>query len=378
MAAVPLLSPQKAHPMRFRCEKSIAYAKAMQAARALQHSLNPEDREVVKSINASLKRIRDDAELVGAERAINPGDVHVNTLMGNLSVQYANEAFIGERLMPVINVGKLSNLFAKYDKRDILAYPSDEMADGAEANEVSQARSTGSYLCQGRGFKTKVLVKTIDNADEPYNEMLDATDQVNEGLAFKRELRIAAKMCTSANYGSNTTGLAGGARWDTATGNPVRDVLSAKSNMWMGRGKAKTVGFCSEAVYRSLKTNTLILDVLKYSRGGTAKHEELLNLFEIDELHVGAGRQDTANSGQAASYGRIWSDVFGIVRVAETPSLRNAVFGYTPRFKNEVQTKTWFNPHTDTRGAYWIQSTADEDHIIVAPDTGFLITTPIS
>lgn len=361
-----------------RSAKATEYQKSFDAARRMGHSKNADDVQVVKSMNDAYKRIREDGDMNGAVRAINPGDVHVNTLMGNMSVQYANDMFIGERLMPVLNVNKLSNKFAIYDKRDILAYPDDSMGDGAEANEVTQSKSSSSYLCEGRGFKTRVLVKTIDNQDEPFDEMLDATNQVNEGLAFKREKRIATLMCDSSKYNGNTGAIASGDRWDTAGGgNPINDILYAKSKLWMGRGKAKTVLFASEAIYRCWKTNPVILNVLKYSRGGTAKYEELVNLFEVDEILIGLARQDGANPGANASYSRIWSDVAGLVRVAETPSLRNAVFGYTPRFKGEVGHKQWYNPNTDTRGAYWLQSTADECHIVVAPDTGYLITTPI-
>ena len=32
----------------------------------------------------------------------------------------------------------------------------------------------------------------LRDADEPYDEMVDANDQVSEGLSFKREKRIAS------------------------------------------------------------------------------------------------------------------------------------------------------------------------------------------
>lgn len=360
-----------------RTERSKAYANHLAGVRALRHSKAADDIEVVKSINGTLKRMREDGEMYGAVRATGSADVHVNTLMGNMSVAYANDMFIGDRLMPVLPVNKLSNLFAKYSKRDILGYPDDEMGEGSEAAEVSQSKSTGTYLVKPKGFKTKVLVKTLDNQDEPYDEMVDANDQVAEGLSFKREKRIAGILSTAANYNGNTSALGASARWDVGTGTPIKTIIDAKANTWMGRGRSKLVGFCSQTVYNALRVNASILETLKYTRGGIAKYEELCNLFELDELLVGASRQDTANSGQAESISRIWPDVFGIVRVAENPSLRNAVFGYTPRFKNEIITKTWYDPKTDSRGAYWIQQTTDEDHIIVAPETGFLLTTVI-
>lgn len=117
-------------------------------------------------------------------------------------------------------------------------------------------------------------------------------------------------------------------------------------------------------------------DLFKYTKDGLLQPEQWANYFGIDELLIGEARRDTANEGQSAAYGRMWGDVFGLVRVATTPTIRNAAFGYTFRF-GAVDTAQIFDPMIGAKGGWWAKAAVEETHKIVAPDTGYLITTII-
>lgn len=347
------------------------YTKMLEAYRELAECRTAKSREFFKKKNQEILRLKD----------LSPGTVHSNTFLSNMSVQYANGDFIGEDLLPVVPVDKLSNTFLIYDKRSRLAYPDDHIGARSSANELTDARNTDTYNCKDYGYKEFINLQTLANQDAPFNEMVDVTMNLMEGIAFRRELRIAALLGTSTAYGSNTTSITAGNRWTDANsgGTIITDLQAARAALWNGRGPGKVVGFCSLDVWNAISNNTKIKDMFKYTNGdGLATTQMVAKFFRLEDILVGESRKDTANEGQSASYSRIWPDVFGMIRVADAPSLRNASFGYTMRFQGKVEITQWADPVVGTKGGIWTRAAVSEDNKVTAQDTGYLITNPIN
>lgn len=341
---------------------------------ALQSKLESNDPSVVSlrnEINAQIVGLRKPSADIG------PTTVHQNSTLSNVSIQYANDEYIGDRLLPIVPVGKKSDVYYIYDKRNRLAYPDSRLGPRGQANEISESRSTSSYLCEGHGFENYVDAEAIANQDAPLNEMVDLTEAIAEGLAFKREVAQAAILCASGSYGSNTAAVAAANRWDVG-GNPIPAIQNGIAATWTGRGPGALVGFCSYDVYLALSANPFLLDLFKYggTMPGLATPQMIAGFFGLQSLLVGKARKDTANEGQTASYSRIWSDVFGVVRVAARPGLRNAAFGYTLR-NGAMRTISWFDQRAGVQGGYYGKVTESRDEIVVAADTGYLLTTVI-
>lgn len=338
--------------------------------KALSYSADPKHKALVKAANEELCRLRH----------LSPGAVHNNSTLANVSIQYANEDFIGEQLMPPVTVAKLSDIYYIYDKRNRLAYPDDSMGARSSANEVIESRSTATYSCVPRALKNYVDALTVANQDAPLNEMIDLVQAVAEGIAFKREQRIATILTTGSNFSGNTAAIGAANRWDTAGGgNPIKDIQDAIAAMWNGRGPGRKIAYCSLAVWNVLSRHPAILDLFKYngSSPGLATPNMVATFMGLDGLLVGKAWNDTANDGQTAVYARMWTDVFGIVRVATNPGIRNASFGYT--FRNgQVMTDEWYDQSLGTQGGWFGRVSTHEDHKVVAPDTGYLLTTVIS
>lgn len=311
---------------------------------------------------------------------VGPLTVHTNSTLSNISIQYQNDEYIGEQLLPPVTVDKKSNTYFIYDKRTRLAYPDDALGPRGQANEISDTRSTATYSCLPYGYENFVDGETIENQDTPLNEMVDLQEALAEGMAFRRELRVATVLTTGANYNGNTVALAAGVRWDTAGGgNPIKDIQNAIKNTWTGRGAGDFIGFCSYDVFLVLSRHPMILDLFKFTgtSPGLATPDMIAGFFGLPRILVGKARKDTANEGQTASYSRIWPDVFGVVRVARRPSIRNAAFGYILRhgLPSSIQ---WFDQRAGKDGGYYAKTTVSEDTKVVAGDTGYLITTPIN
>lgn len=310
-----------------------------------------------------------------------PGQVHVSAVMTNLSVMFANDEFIGDMLMPTYtNDGKQAGTYFTYPKREMLAYPDDDMSARGDPPELNQSRQTSSYSLTPRGMSEKVDQLTIQNQDAPLNELLDAELNVLNAMAFNRELRQAAILTTGSSYSGNTTAIAAADRFDSSGGGDPGGVMDdAIKSLWMGRGPGKLVAFCSLDVHNVLKRHPAILDGLKYSgnaKNGMATRQQIADFFEVDEYLVGRARKDTANIGQTASYSRIWSDVLGVVRVMQTPSIRNAAFGLTIQDMDR-QSETFWEPSEGNRGCYKVKAYHSDQEKVIAPECGYLVTTPI-
>lgn len=347
------------------------FKKMIEAYQELRECKTEKARKFFAKKNEEILRLKD----------LGPSAVHSNTFLSNMSVQYANGDYIGEELMPMVKVDKLTNTFLVYDKRSRLAYPDDRIGSKAAANDLTDNRLTDSYSCQDYGYKEFINYQTLANQDAPFDELVDVTMNLMEGIAFRRELRIAAILGNSSLYGANTATISAGNRWTDANsgGTIITDIQNARAKVWNGRGPGSFIGFCSLDVWNLIANNQKIKDMFKYtSDNGLATTAQVAKYFRLDDILVGEARKDTANEGQAESYSRIWPDVFGIVRVASTPSLRNAAFGYTPRFQGKVEITQWNDPFIGTKGGIWTRAAVSEDHKVVARDTGFLILNPIN
>ena len=325
-------------------------------------ALDPKNKAAWQRANAAL-----------VAKALTPGVVHIDSALTNLSIQYANGDYIGTRLMPVVPVARLSDRYFIYDKRSRLAYPDDAMGARSSPNELNENLTTANFSCQSFGYKEYLDNLTLKNQDAPLDEMVDLIANLNEGLAFREELRIASILTTPANFGANTAAVA--ALWSGA-GTPVSDIKTAVRALWTGRGPGKVVGYCNNDVWDAMIQNASLRGYFQYVVAGMTPTEAVAKLVGLDDILVCSARKDTANEAQAAAYGRLWPNGFGIVRVAEGANIRNASFGYTFRFGGKP-TDQWYDPSLGPMGGYYGRVSVTECHTVVAPDTGYWLQTVI-
>lgn len=346
------------------------YEALLIATKELLQSERPEDKAKVDRANAAIR-----------QKFLSAGQVHVDSILTSLSVQYANEAFIGMDLIPEVQVAKQSGDYFIYDRRNRLAYPDDQLNARSRANEINETRSTASYSCRAYGLQDYVDLDTLANQDAPLDEMVDAVASVNEGVAFKREVRQASVITTAANYSSTNkvTLVAGSTSWANGGGNPIKNIQDARAALWSGRGPSKVKCAFDIFTWNTLARHPNLLDLFKYggSTPGLLTPEMFMSFFRVDEVLIAEARNDSANEAQAASFGRIWPNFFWMGRVMSTPSIRNAGFGAT--FRNgPVKTTEWYDPAIGTQGGNYVKVTTKEDYHVIAQDTAYLISSPIA
>lgn len=308
-------------------------------------------------------------------RGVSPSAVHSNQFLSNMSVRYANDDFIGLRLMPRVPVSNRSNTYLVYPRRERMAFPDDKITERGRAAELNETRQTDNYSVKDYALQNFVDAETIDNQDPPFDEMVELVESVNYGLAFNEEKRIASILTTGANYAGNTVALSGSSTWDSAGGgDPVANLMNIRASLWNGTSPTRKIAFSGLDVFLTLARHPAIRELFKYTQDGLATPQQIARYFGFDDYLVGETREDTANSGQTVANGRIWGKVFGVVRVATRPSRSGVWFGSTFFKKDDPKSFQWFDPAVGKGGGYYFKSGLSEDHKIVAPDTGFLYT----
>jgi hypothetical protein len=345
--------------------------RAFRAALAdVARSNDPRDVAAFAAANRGLVDLR--------TKGVLPGDVHTNSTLSNVSVQYANEAYVGTELMPVVQVAKEGGVIPTYGQSDRLRLPNDQMADGGEANEIEETRSTTSYACECYGLSNRVSVRTLQNQDAPLDEMVDVVEAIADIEALQREVRIAAIAGAAGSYGANTAVIPAADRWNTAGGgNPIADIQTAMDACWQGFGGGEWVFFSSSGVYNVLSRHPDILALFQYngSSPGLATPAMIAKFFGAADYFVTKARYDSSAEGAAAAFLRVWPDVFGIVRRGP-PSIRNAAFGWVLRCGQPL-TQVEFKPLAGHGGSYKAQVSVLEDELVVAATTSYLLTSPI-
>lgn len=314
-------------------------------------------------------------------KGVPSGQVAYDPMLSDISVQYANEEYIGTELLPVVGVMTKGAKYYEYPQGERHGYPDDKLGPDGQVKEISETRVQRNVACATYGLGNRVGGETLQEQVAPLNELIDMVAAINEGLAFKQEQRHAVLMQDAANYAtSNKFTIASGEKWDsTGGGEPVKKIKAAITALWTGRGPSEIVGWCGRDVFDVLCQHPGILELFKFTKGGLATPEMIASILGMDKLLVGSARQDTANEGQGApTYNRIWSNNFGIARVARTRSIRNASFGYTFRVDGDPVTQEWFNPELGKSGSWHAKVAFDADYKVVAADTGTLIINPLT
>lgn len=353
-----------------------AYAKWRNAIKDIRDSRDPKERALYERVRDSL--IRDLGLTVENGRivqaSVQPTSVHTNKFMSELSRKYANDMYIADRLMPILEVGKRSDDFATYDERRQLNAPDDETSPEGDVNEVERARGSDNYSVKDYALKDKVSQSTLDNQDDVFDEMFDLVEDLTDSMLLKMEQRIAAIVFAAGSFASGQT-HSPSTKWDAASSTIVSDLLTATSEVWRGSGRTRLIGVCGIAVWNVIANNAEIKALFNNVREGLATTEAVARYFGIDDILVGRARQETANLGQTASYSRIWStDNFAILSVAERPTRRSAHFGTTFQFGPRTQTQ-WTDPSKGpSTGVLYSKIGMSQDHKVVANKAGYILT----
>lgn len=264
----------------------------------------------------------------------NRSQVHVNRPLTNISIAYIQSAedFVASKAFPVVPVMKQADRYFVYTKGYWFRTASQKRAPGAEsAGSGFAIDNTPSYFADVWSVHKDVDDQTRENADEPLNMDRDATLFVTQQQLLRKEILFVARYFATSVWTGSTTGsdITPSPKWDTATGDPLKDVDAQKVSIKKKTGfKPNTLTVCDDVFY-AIKNNPLILDRIKYTQTGVVTEQLLAALFQMQKFLVASAIVNNAAEGATDSMGFLATKLALLTYGAPSPSILQPSAGYT-------------------------------------------------
>jgi hypothetical protein len=257
-------------------------------------------------------------------------DVHVDTVLTNMSVMYVNDMYIGAQVFPRVQVTKESGKFFVFDREDFFRNEAKIRAPATLAARGGYGMSTSSYNVDEYAFEQATDDRVRKNADfdTDRTSMIFVTDKINMAL----EQAVQAAIETSGNWTTNAT-LSGTSQWsDQANSDPFTNIKTARLTVWQQIGRKANTAVMSLEVFEALALHPDLLDRVKYTgtgeRPAMVTAQMMAELFGLDQVLIGSTIEDTALEGATPSIGSVWGKHFWVGFVPPAASLNSPAAGY--------------------------------------------------
>lgn len=303
------------------------------------------------------------------------GSKHVNQPLTNLSLEYKNEEYIADSVIPTLPVVKSSDLFYVYTTDFKL--PATRRAYGSPANQASWGVSTATYNLEWHSLKDSVIDKDRENTDAPLSLDADTTAFLTDKIQLRKEVAAAALLFTTGNWSINRTITGTAAAWHTSTAFPVQCVLSIAAIVMKNSGKTPNVGVMGYQTYQNVRENTNITGRIQYVERAIVTADILAALFDLPTIKIGRATVDTTQEGLATwsigSNSFVWDDAFWAGYVAPTPGRKMASAAYKLAKPQSRQVKKWRDEEIE---GDWIEVSEEYSYRTMASMCAYVIINP--
>ncbi len=263
---------------------------------------------------------------------------HIDRALTNMSVAYMQDAgsFVADKIFPVMNVSRQSDLYYIYKREDFLRDEARERGAISESAGGDYGLDTGVYFCKKYAFHKDVAPEERLNYDKPLDADIDANIFVTQKMLIRRENVFTEKFFVPGVWSTEITGVASGTApganqtimWNYETSNPIADITNASLVMASKTGFRPNTLLLSPWAFYALKNHPDILDRIKYTQRGIVTTELLASLFEVDRVFVGWSVSNSAVQGAAETTDFIAGKHALLAYVAPRPMLRSPSAGY--------------------------------------------------
>lgn len=287
---------------------------------------------------------------------------------------YVNKKLIADLVLPRKMVAKQEFKYLVFDKSERMTIPDTKVGRKSYPNQVEFTGSDATESTVDYALEDVVPQSDIDNAPDGFDPEANAIEGLTDLVMLSREKRTADLVFAAANYATaNKLTLSGTDQIsDYANSDPIGVIDDAKDSMLM----EPNILVIDRLGWSKLRKHPAIVSAALGNSGvkGIISRRAVADLFELDDILVGASWLNTAKKGQAASYSKVWGKHAALIYqdlLADTT--RRTTYGYTAQFGNKVATS---NPdiRLGLTGGVIPKVGESVKELIVANDLGYLIT----
>jgi hypothetical protein len=265
-------------------------------------------------------------------------------------IKYRNAEFIAEQIFPTLPVKKDLNYVFVFDKENLRAPKNSARGLYDRAERVgNNLKQVAMPALVERALEQPVAWKFRDQADDPFDPMIDATNNVTEKIAIEKEIALANYLSNSANVPFNVT-KSGTSQWSdygTTSGNynsnPLKDARVATTSILKNGLQKANVCAMGHDVMDWFINHPAVVERLKYSMATFSDTVEaaVARALGVKKVLVGDAVYNNSQSGQSDSMGFIWGPHIWWLYVADVPALYTTTAGYHLIIPTERYVDTW-------------------------------------
>lgn len=305
---------------------------------------------------------------------------HIDTPLSNFALKafQSSEDFVAQRVFPVFDVVKESDLYYKVDPNSWLLAPVTDRARKTAPNVGEWKVDSEGYRCRNFAWSTSIAKEDLANADAALQLRENSAMYVTETLLRGLEIRVANQVTSISNVGSGVA-LTGTAKWgDYAGSDPISDVTTAHAFIRSRTGIVPNTMVVDYDTYQVARFHPLIRDFSKMQSSGPVPDSVLRDVFRVDNILIGRGIKNNALENATASLTNIWGNNALLCYVQRPTGLRTATFGLSFRWTPEGLPAPMVVQRADDPdpkiGAEWIWGSYYQDEKVVARDLAYLIS----
>lgn len=214
-------------------------------------------------------------------------DLHVDTLLTNISIAYRNPAYVADLMFPMVQVSKQSNKYPVYTKADWFRNEATRRAPGEEAKRSGyNVDSSNTFYCDNFAHGTDITDEQRAGADDVYKMNLDraGSEYVTDKLQLQREVQWMANFFVTGVWGTSTTP---GNLWDVyASSTPIQDIHDGVETILTNTGKIANTLLLGYNVWNELQDHPNFLDRIKHTERGVLTEELLARIVGVERVVV--------------------------------------------------------------------------------------------
>lgn len=303
-------------------------------------------------------------------------DLHIDQALSNMAMGYRPAGFIADMVFPTVPVQKQSDLYYEFSRADRLRVKDTRRAPGAEANQIFENLSSGTFFCNNYALKAPVTLEDRENADPVLLAGLvnGRAQYVLDHLLLDWEVRLASQVTSGANVGSYS---AVSSAWN-GSGDPLGDLNTALDNVHDSTGIRPNRIVMGEDAWRSFRRDSTVRNLIfgTNNGGGYANRAAVADLLEVDEVMIGGAFQNTGDEGLSESLSKIWGDNVLAYYAPSAPRIDAPSFGYSFRWSRPGIPSMAIerHPYDSRTKSEEIEAGYYQDEKITGAEYGFLLT----
>ncbi len=295
-----------------------------------------------------------------------------------VAVAYTNARLIADSVLPRVPVGKKEYKYFEYDLAEGFTVPDSRVGRRSRPNEVEFSATEKTGLCADFGLDDPVPNDDIEQAPENYDPLAHSTEYTTNLIYLGREVRAAALVFNPNTYAAtHRQTLSGTAQFNDFTNSDPIAVISDALDVPVMRPNVMTIG---QTAWSKLSRHP---DIVKAAHGnsgdkGRATREQVAELFELEELHVGQARFNTAKKGQAPNLQRCWGGHIALTyRDLTANTERGLTFGLTAQYGSWLA-GSMFDKDIGLRGGQRVRVGETVEERVLANDLGYFIENAVA